>query len=520
MARVEGDVMTSKSGKLQLWVRGDLDGFFGLFSNSMANTLAAIFLMSVVAKMPNEIVFGSIVPAVVLSLAFGNLYFAWQAYRLAKQEGRSDVTAVPYGISVPHYFIVTFAIFLPVMATTKDPMRAWSIGVAWCFVHAIVVAVCAFIGPWLRKVTPRAAMLGTLAGVALTYIAGNAAFQAFDVAWLCLVCFGILLFGWFAQVRFPFNLPAGLVAILVGTILGWITGYMQPGPLREAAAQISFNLPIPHLNILVNGLPLVTPYLVTAIPLAIYLFMETLLNVESAEVGGDKYSAKETALAAAAGTGIGALFGSPLPTLVYIGHPGWKSVGARVGYSWATGLAMLVLGCLGLLGPLLKIIPIVAILPILIYIGMVVTAQAFNEIPRSHAPAVALAFLPWMADWVRTLINNALSVAGTSADKLGTDALQGGGVSYAGMALLGNSAILVGALLGAITAFVIDKNYKNAGYWALFGAVASYFGIVHGTEFKFGAAPGPAMGYLMVALLCGFYAYQARNAELGTKKAG
>jgi AGZA family xanthine/uracil permease-like MFS transporter len=495
-------------GAPRWWVRGDIDGFFGLFSNSLANTLTALFLMSVVAKLPNDIVFGRIAPAVGLSLAFGNIYFALQAWRLASREGRSDVTAVPYGISVPHYFIVTFAILIPTLATTHDPVKAWSVAVAWCFVHAIVVAICAFIGPWLRSVTPRAAMLGTLAGVALTYIAGNAAFQAFDVAWLALVCFGILLFGWFAQVRFPFNLPAGLVAILVGTVLGWITGYMKPGPLHEATAQTALYLPLPQLGILLGGLPLVTPYLVMAIPLAIYLFMETLLNVESAGVGGDNYDARETTLAAAAGTAIGAVFGSPLPTLVYIGHPGWKSVGARLGYSWATGVAMLVLACLGLLGVLLKIIPIVAILPILMYIGMVVTAQAFNETPRQHAPAIALAFLPWMADWVRTLINNALTVAGTSASKLGADALQGGGVFYSGMSLLGNSAILVGALLGSIAVYVIDKEYRRACYWAMFGVVASYVGLVHATEFKLGAAPGPAIGYLMIALICGFYAWR------------
>src|SRR5262245_25766847 len=103
----------SKQAEIRWWVRGDLDGFFGLFSNSMANTLTAIFLISVVAKMPNEIVFGGMVPAIVLSLAFGNIYFAVQAYRLAKKEGRANVTALPYGISVPHYFIVTFAIFIP-----------------------------------------------------------------------------------------------------------------------------------------------------------------------------------------------------------------------------------------------------------------------------------------------------------------------------------------------------------------------------------------------------------------------
>jgi AGZA family xanthine/uracil permease-like MFS transporter len=117
-----------------------------------------------------------------------------------------------------------------------------------------------------------------------------------------------------------------------------------------------------------------------------------------------------------------------------------------------------------------------------------------------------------MADWARTLINNALTVAGTSAAKLGETALESGGVAYGGMSLLGNSAILVGAVLGAITAFIIDKNYRSAAYWALFGAAASYVGIVHATEFKFGAAPEAAIGYLLIALLCGYYIYQQQNA--------
>jgi AGZA family xanthine/uracil permease-like MFS transporter len=236
-------------------------------------------------------------------------------------------------------------------------------------------------------------------------------------------------------------------------------------------------------------------------------------------VAGDNYSARETTLAAAGGTAIGALFGSPFPTLVYIGHPGWKSVGARIGYSWATGATMFVLGCLGLLGLLLKIIPIVAILPILIYIGMVVTMQAFNETPAKHAPAVAIAFIPWMADWVRTLINNALTVAGTSASKLGDAALESGGVFYSGMSTLGNSAILGGALLGALTAHIIDKNYKQAGYWAAFGAIGSYVGILHATEFKLGAAVGPAIGYSLILLLCAFYAYQGGLSRSDSKSA-
>jgi adenine/guanine/hypoxanthine permease len=491
---------TTAPPKLRLWTRGDLDGFFGLFTNSLANTLAATFV--IILALGNEgLVFRSIVPAMVVSLAFGNIYYAWMAWRLGKKEGRGDVTAMPYGLSVPHYFIVTFGIMLPLVARTGDVELAWSIGVAWCFVHAIVVAVLAFFGPFIRKVTPRAAMLGTLAGVAITFIAMNPAFRVFDLAWLGIVCFGIVLFGWLGHAKMPFKLPAGLWAIIVGTALAWVTGHMQVDALRDATSNVAFNAPGLQLGLLWQGLREVGPYLTSAIPLAVYLYLETLLNVESAEVAGDAYQERETALAAAGGTALGAIFGSPVPTLVYIGHPGWKSVGARVGYSWATGTVLLVLGTTGVLALLLALIPIEAIFGILIYIGMVVTAQAFRATPSAHAPAVALALVPWLADWVRTTVDNALGAAGTSAEAVGVDVLAAGGVFYSGMRVLGSSAILVGLILAAIAVFIIDRKFYQVAAYALFAAVASFFGLIHSAEFTFNAAPGPAIGYGLLGVL-------------------
>src|SRR5688572_6656085 len=350
--------------------------------------------------------------------AVGNIYFAYMAYKLAKKEGRDDVTAVPYGISVPHYFLVTFAIMLPIKLGGGDLNLAWSVGVAWCFVHALVAAIGAFIGPTMQRLTPRAAMLGTLAGVAITYIAMGAAFNAWNVAWLSMVSFGIIFVGWLANVQFPGKIPAGLVAVIIGIIFGWASGYMKVGALNDAITNAAIAIPLPQIRLLLEGLPQVTPYLVTAIPLAIYLFLESLNNVESALAGGDRYDTREAMLAAAGGTLVASLFSSPFPTLIYIGHPGWKSVGSRVGYSWLTGVTMFLLGVLGLLGILSAIIPVVAILPILVYIGMLITSQAFNASPKRHAPAVAIAIVPWIADYVTTQVNNALGAAGTNAATL------------------------------------------------------------------------------------------------------
>ncbi len=506
----------------KVWVSGDLNGFFGLFTNSLTNVLATVFLLTVPLGFPASLVFGRIVPGLVLSIAVGNIYYAWMAWRLGKKEGRDTVTAVPYGVSVPHYFIVVFAVMLPLFLGQRDELGvdaaarlALSVGVAWCFVHAVIAYLGAFIGPTLRRLTPRAAMLGTLAGVAITFIAMAPAFQVWQLGWIGMISLGIISIGWLANVDFPFKIPAGLLAVIVGTILGWASGHMQFDAVQDAVAGVAFAIPVLQIDLLIEGLPRVTPYLVTAIPLAFYLFLESLNNVESAYAGGDSYSTREAMLVAATGTLVGSLFGSPFPTLIYIGHPGWKSVGARVGYSWATGVGILALGLAGILGVVLAIIPIVAILPILIYIGLLITSQAFNASPRRHAPAVAIALIPWIASFARLQIDNSLNAAGTSAAELGIDTLAGAGVVYDGMRTLGAGDILVGMILAAILAFIIDRRWVRAIGYALFGAAMAFFGFIHAQELGLNAAPGPAFGYVGIAVVCLLMFYYTRSQGIG-----
>jgi len=147
------------------WVPGDWNGFFGLFTNVVLNVIVLTGLCLGVVNLPADTVFGRILPALGIALPIGNLYYAYLAYKLAKLEGRTDVTAMPYGPSVPHMFIVVFVIMLPVYLKTKDPMLAWQAGLAWAFIIGVIVLAGVFFGPWIRAHTPRAAMLGTLAGI-------------------------------------------------------------------------------------------------------------------------------------------------------------------------------------------------------------------------------------------------------------------------------------------------------------------------------------------------------------------
>jgi AGZA family xanthine/uracil permease-like MFS transporter len=492
--------------KPRLWVTGDWNAFFGLFTNVLLNVIVLTTLCLYVIKMPGDIVFGRILPALGIALPIGNLYYAYLAYRLATREGRHDVAAMPYGPSVPHMFIVVFVIMLPVLGKTGSVAAAWQAGLAWAFIIGIVVLAGAFVGPTIRKYTPRAAMLGTLAGISITFISMRPAFQMWEVPWIALVALAIILTSWTANVRLPFGIPGGLAAIVVGTVFAWIatalnwTGIMQPTAVGEAFGQFGLYLPWPSKDVL-TGLTDVLPLLATAIPLGIYNFTEGMNNVESAAAAGDSYSLRSILLADGIGAVVGSFLGSPFPPAVYIGHPGWKAVGGRIGYSLATGVVIALVLFLGMTALFLAVIPLVAILPILLFIGLVIGAQAFQASPKRHAPAVVLALVPNIAIWGKTQVDNALGAAGTSAAQVGYDKLANT-VVYGGMERVAGGAVLAGLMLGAIAAFIIDRKFRWAAGYAAVAAVLAYFGFIHAEVLEFGAQPTVALGYLMLAAVC------------------
>src|SRR5271156_4044452 len=498
------------------WVPGDWNGFFGLFTNVALNVIVLTGLCLGVVKLPDDIVFGRILPALGIALPIGNLFYGYLAYQLGKRQGRDDVTALPYGPSVPHMFICVFVVMLPTYLKTKDPVLAWEAGLAWAFVIGVIILCGAFVGPTVRKYPPRAAMLGALAGISIAFISMRPAFQSWQVPWLSFISLGIILVSWTARVRLPFGIPGGLAAVLVGTVLAWIVTFtgiqpvMDPAAVALALGKFGLHPPIPSAHFL-QGLANIGPLLVTAVPLGIYNFTEGMNNVESAAAAGDDYSLRQILLADGTGAIVGALLGSPFPPAVYIGHPGWKAVGGRIGYSLATGVVIGVVCFLGLTALLLAVIPLVAILPILLYIGLVIGGQAFQATPARHAPAIVLALLPNIAAWAQTQIDGALGAAGTSADKIGMAKLGASGVVYHGMALLGGGAVLAGLILGAIAAFIIDRKFDWAALFAAAGAVLSFFGFIHGTVLGVGASTGVAIGYVLIGLTCVALGWQYRD---------
>ena len=497
--------------KLRWWVPGDWNALFGLGTNVLVNLIVLTGLLKFVVQLPDELIFGRIVPAVGAMLFLGNMYYAWMAHRLATRTGRDDVAALPSGPSVPHMFFVVLAIMLPIKIQTGDAVMAWEAGLAWVFIEGVVLLIGAFVAPHVRRLTPRAALLGTLAGISITFISMKPAMEIFEAPVIGMVSLTIILGGWYGGVRYPGNLPAGLIAIAVGTLLAWLStafgwGFatMSFDALAASAANISFSVPIPAVDHIINGLTAHWQFiLVTAIPFGVYDFIEAMDNVESAAAAGDEYSEKEAIGAEGVLSLVGTLLGSSFANAVYIGHPGWKGMGGRVGYSIGTGVMVLVVTWLGIISLLLELIPAVAIIPILLYIGAMIGAQAFQATPKSHAPAIVFALVPNLALWAKVQIDSSLAAAGLDAAKVGYDKLAANGVLYKGLETLGNGAILTGLVLGAMVVFIIDRKPRTAAAFALGGAVLTYFGLMHGPAVGIGGGlgvtPWAALSYLLVA---------------------
>jgi AGZA family xanthine/uracil permease-like MFS transporter len=498
--------LRTKTNTLPYWVRGDTNAFFGFGVNVLVNVLTLTGLCLFVVHLSPRHVFHAILPALGIALVAGNIYYTVLARRLARRENRPDVTAMPYGPSVPHMFIVVFVIMLPIYLRTRNPLQAWEAGLAWAFIIGVIVLIGAFVGPTIRRFAPRAAMLGTLAGISISFISMRPAAQMWDLAWVALPVFALLLIGLLTDVKLPGNFPIGLAALLLGTAIAWIGGAMSVPDVAAAARDISVAVPTLHLGALFDGLSNVAPLLATAIPLGVYNFTEGMTNVESAAAAGDSYNLRSVLLADGAGAIVGSMLGSPFPPAVYIGHPGWKKAGGRSGYSMATGVVIALLCFLGMFGLLGAVFPIPAIVPILLYIGLLIGAQAFQFSPRAHAAAVVAALIPNIAAWASGLIDNTLGAAGTSAAQIGEAKLEAAGVVYHGTVVLGEGAILAGLILGAIVAFIIDKRFVPAAIFAVAGAVLSFVGLIHGAKVEWNANGPVALGYLFMALACGIFA--------------
>jgi AGZA family xanthine/uracil permease-like MFS transporter len=490
------------------FVRKDLDGFFGLMIDNLIQLILIVTLCRELIHLPDSFIFGRILPGAAISILVGNFFYAWQARQLARETGREDVTALPYGINTVSLFAFVFFIMLPIYQETKDPIWAWKVGLVACFLNGVIEIVGAFIAESVRRVTPRAALLSALAGIAITFISMDFTFKIFAQPLVAMVPMAVIFVAYFSHQKLPLGLPGGMVAIAIGTILGWSLGIMNGKSLNLSLALSAPSFAGGSLwEALID--PSFLSYFSVILPMGIFNVVGSLQNIESAAAAGDRYRTFPSLMVNGIGSVVAALFGSVFATTIYIGHPGWKRLGARSGYSALNGIFISLLCLTGTIQAVLNLIPLEAGIGILLYIGIIIVAQSFQEVPKEHAPAVALGIVPALAAWGLLMVETGVRAAGKSLYAVGL-APFAPSLAMHGMISLERGFIFTSMILSAIGVALIERQFLKAGAWSLVAALLSAVGIIHaydltpaGITSRFGllAAPEFFAAYLLLAVL-------------------
>lgn len=479
---------------MRWFVRGDIDGFFALALDNLVQLLLIDGLCRFVLGFSEELVYGRILPGVALSLVVGNLFYAYQARKLAEETGRDDVCALPYGINTVSLFAHVFLVMLPAKlaaqaAGAADPADvAWKAGLVACLGSGLIEFGGAFVAEKLRQYTPRAALLSTLSGIALGFISLGFLFRTFAHPLVGLSTLAVILLAFFGGVRFKGGLSGGMIAVLLGTGLAWATGL---APVGDSPGGATFYPPIPTLGALLAGLSggAFTAYLSVIVPMGLFNVVGSLQNIESAEAAGDSYETRSSLAVNGLGTIAAAAFGSCFPTTIYIGHPGWKMLGSRAGYSVLNGVFIALICITGTLSAISWAIPIDAGMAIVLWIGIVITAQSFQATPKAHAPAVVIGIMPGLAAWASLIAKNSLRAAGVGGPNgppFSPDlvpAFQTSDTWITGAFALEQGFIFTSIVLAAATVAIIEKKFRQASIWFASGAVLSMVGLMH--SFKY-----------------------------------
>lgn len=505
------------------FVKRDLDGFFGLFVDNLLQLLVIAGLCMGLCGFSAELVFGAILPGAAISVVVGNLYYAHLARKVARALGRSDITALPYGINTPSVFAYVFLVILPTYLANQSlgqetaARLAWQAGLMACLGSGIIETAGAFVGESLRRWTPRAALLAALAAISITFISMEFMLRIYANPIVAFLPLGILLTQFFSRIRIPAGLPAGMVAVIVGSALYWSLPDAMVNTAPGARAlhglwdNVGLRLPRLALADLIAGLDpaLILLYLGVIVPMGVMNVVGSLQNIESAAAAGDPYPVRPCMLANGIGTIAAACCGSCFPTTIYIGHPGWKSLGSRVGYSVLNAAVIAVICFAGLVQPIARLVPIEAAAGILVWIAIIIGAQAFQATPPRHAPAIILGFFPAVAGYAKVLLGGALAAAAATAAQTGADelaaqlnlgqlvrngSLEQAGIFVHGILALESGFVLTCMILAAVGVFLIERRFLTAAAWMAVSAALALVGILHGYTVT-ASAVVPAVGW-------------------------
>jgi adenine/guanine/hypoxanthine permease len=472
---------------------GDLNAFFGLMLDNVMNLVILAGILIGVFGFPRDLVYTRMFPGTALGVLFGDLVYTWMAFRLARREGRSDVTAMPLGLDAPSTIGMAFAVLGPAYLSAKTRLpeaeagvEAWQVGMACMVLIGLFKLGMSFAGGLIQRVVPKAGLLGSIAGVGIALMGVLQLADILAEPVVGMVSLGLIFYSLIARLRLPFGVPGVVASVAAGALVYYALGALGllQRPLVAPPLDFPMGLPLPTLGFLA-GLPTaLSQYLPVAIPFAILTVVGGINVNESARLAGDAYRTRSILLTEAVATLLAGVCGGVSQTTPYIGHPAYKNMGGRAAYTLATGLFVGLGGILGYIPFLAMLLPISCLAPILIFVAFDIVAQAFHESPPAHAPAVCFAIFPSVAQLVLITLDKVNPVLAWSAldPHRVVEVLkipEGFAESFGVFVLLAHGFILTAMLWGAALAFLVDHRIGATALVLGIAAALSLFGLIH-----------------------------------------
>lgn len=465
---------------------GDVNAFFGLSLDNLAGLVLMVSLLGAGFDFPTQFALGHLVPGTAIGVVVGDLIFTWMAFRLARRTGRTDVTAMPLGLDTPSTFGMVFFVLGPAfseaVATGLDAeaaaRHAWHIGMCAIVLSGFFKLACSLVAGPIRRIVPRAGLLGSLAAIALALISFLPLLEIIGMPLVGMVSLGIVLATLTAGISFPFRIPGALAALLVGIVIqtiGTRTGWIPAVAAHAAIDPASALWPTAWLSALrlewLEAWNDTLKYLPIVIPFALGTVVGGIDCTESAAAAGDEYDTGRIIGVEGMATIIAGLCGGVIQTTPYIGHPAYKAMGGRAAYTLATAGMIGMVGITGTFAYLYEAIPGPAILPILVFIGLEITAQSFHATPQRHYPAVAIACVPALAALVTLQADKLIAAGAVPTGPLARDLFS--------MRILSSGFILTSLLWAGLVTALIDRRLGAAAGWCAAAAGLAICGAIH-----------------------------------------
>ena len=474
---------------------GDINAFFGLMLDNVVNLAVLAGILVFAFGFPAQLVYTRMFPGTALGVMFGDIVYTIMAIRLARRTGRTDVTAMPLGLDAPSTIGMALTVLGPAFVVAKARMPeadaailAWQVGMAVMVLMGVFKVVMSFIGDRIRRAIPEAGLLGSIGGVGIALLGTLQLGEIYGEPIVGMMALGVIIYTLVAKIKLPFRAPEVLVSVLVGAGLYYALGYfgLSVHHVSTPAASFPLGFPMPTLGFL-KGMPIaVHDYLPLALPFAILTVIGGINVTESARIAGDDYKTRDILLTEAIATLIAGVCGGVSQSTPYIGHPAYKAMGGRAGYTLATGLFIGLGGMLGYIAFMADALPKPALAPILVFVALDITEQSYLATPRRHAQAVTLAVLPSVAQLVLIFLSQVYGGALLSAAIDPVATMKATGLMNAEfiktcgvMIVLAHGFILTAMLWGGAVAFLIDRRALAASATLVACAVLSFFGFIH-----------------------------------------